>query len=54
MRWTYTFHPHRGTLPLVRLLIVPLWRGYARQTLALTATYAESQDTPAELATRPS
>lgn len=34
IRWTYAFHPRRGRNLVVRWALVPLWRRYARATLA--------------------
>jgi hypothetical protein len=42
IRWTYTFHPRPGAGVLVRLLLVPLWRRYARRSLALAVAIAEA------------
>lgn len=41
IRWTYTFRskPLRG--PVLRIVIVPLWRPYARRALALAIGHAE-------------
>ena len=41
IRWTYTFRPRRYATPLVRLLIAPLWRGYAKRALGLAIDRVE-------------
>lgn len=41
IRWTYTFRVRRLALPVVRLLLAPLWRSYARRVLALAVQEAE-------------
>lgn len=33
IRWTYRFVPRRGRRTPVRVLIAPMWRGYARRAL---------------------
>jgi hypothetical protein len=33
IRWNYTFRPRPHAVPLVRLVIAPLWRRYARKAL---------------------
>jgi hypothetical protein len=35
IRWTYTFRPRRYAAIVVRLIVAPLWRGYAKRVLAL-------------------
>ncbi|MEV6139684.1 SRPBCC family protein [Nocardia sp. NPDC051990] len=34
VRWTYSFFPRPGLRPVVRAVAVPLWRRYAKATLA--------------------
>lgn len=41
IRWTYTFQPRSARATLVRATLGPLWRRYARQTLALAIKKAE-------------
>lgn len=41
VRWTYTFRPRRLARPLVAVLIVPLWRAYARRALTLAVAEVE-------------
>ncbi|MDQ3760046.1 MAG: polyketide cyclase [Actinomycetota bacterium] len=44
IRWSYTFLPRRAVArPLVRAMIGPLWRGYAKRTLALAIGEVERQ-----------
>jgi hypothetical protein len=43
IRWTYTFRPRRYATPVVRLLIAPLWRGYAKRVIALAIDQVEEQ-----------
>jgi len=40
VRWTYAFFPRRGRKPLVRWVLVPLWRRYATATLARAVAVA--------------
>jgi hypothetical protein len=35
IRWTYTFRPRRFAAPVVRLVVAPMWRAYAKRVLAL-------------------
>jgi hypothetical protein len=42
IRWTYTFESRRGMGPLVRYVLAPLWRAYARRALARGAAIAEA------------
>jgi Polyketide cyclase / dehydrase and lipid transport len=44
IRWTYTFEPRPARATVVRVAIGPLWRRYARQTLALAIARAEQAD----------
>ncbi|GAA4484201.1 hypothetical protein GCM10023094_36890 [Rhodococcus olei] len=41
VHWTYTFHPGPGRGLVVRLVAAPLWRRYARATLARAVALAE-------------
>jgi hypothetical protein len=34
VRWTYAFRPRPGRGPIVRAVVAPLWRAYARRVLA--------------------
>ncbi len=41
--WTYTFRPRSAAAwPLVRALVAPVWRAYARRALALAVSAIES------------
>jgi hypothetical protein len=42
IRWTYTFRPRRFAAPIVRLLVAPLWRAYAKRVLALAIAEVKS------------
>lgn len=44
--WTYTFRPRRAAGPIVRLVLAPLWRAYARRALARGAAVAEATSPP--------
>jgi hypothetical protein len=41
IRWAYTFRPRRFASLVVRLLVAPLWRGYAKRVLALAIAEVE-------------
>jgi hypothetical protein len=47
IRWNYTFRPRPHTAGLVRLVIAPLWRRYARKALGLAVRIAEGQPSAA-------
>jgi hypothetical protein len=42
IRWTYRFEPRPGRRGLMRLLIAPLWRGYARRALERAVRAADA------------
>ena len=42
IRWTYRFEPAPGRAWLVRLIIAPAWKRYARHGLALAVAQAEA------------
>lgn len=42
VRWTYAFYPRAGRGWLVRMVLAPLWRAYARRMLAATLDYVET------------
>lgn len=42
IRWSYRFEANRGRRTLVRLLMAPLWRGYARRVLARAVQAADA------------
>ena len=41
VRWTYAFTPRAGRRALVRLVLAPLWRGYAQRALNLAVDAAQ-------------
>ena len=41
--WTYAFRPRGPAWPLVRLVVAPLWRVYARRALARAVAAAEGR-----------
>ena len=41
VRWTYVFVPRARRRPLVRVVLAPLWRAYARRVLARAIAEAE-------------
>jgi hypothetical protein len=43
IRWNYTFRPRPHAAALVRIVIAPLWRRYARRALGLAVRIAEDE-----------
>lgn len=43
IRWTYAFRPRGAAEPLVRRVVAPLWRRYARRALARAVTAVEAK-----------